>query len=70
MLYSGGASDTKWGSVIGRLDERYWRDKADEIRQIAQAAVDPLVKNELRDIACGYERIGNLIKTHQAKTAK
>jgi ribosomal protein L16 Arg81 hydroxylase len=52
------------------LDERYWRAKADEIRRMAQAVVDPLVKNELRDIACGYERIAKLIKAHQAKTAK
>ena len=52
------------------LDERYWRDRAEEIRQIAQAIADPLVKNELRDIAYGYERIAKLIKAHQAKTSK
>ena len=52
------------------LDERYWRDKAKEIRRFAQAVVDPLVKNELSGIACGYERIAKLIKTQQAKTAK
>jgi hypothetical protein len=52
------------------LDERYWRDKADEIRRIAQAAVEPLVKSELSGIASSYERIAKLIKTHQAKTPK
>ena len=52
------------------LDERYWLGKAEEIRQIWQAVVDPLVKNELRDIACGYEQIAKLVKGQQANTSK
>ena len=52
------------------MDERYWRCKAEEIRQIGQAVVDPLVKNELRDIACGYEQIAKLVKGQQANTWK
>ena len=48
-------------------DERYWRNKAEETRRLAQAETHPLIKNELLDIAYGYERVAKLTweQTHE-----
>jgi hypothetical protein len=43
-------------------DERYWRNKAAETRRLAQAETHPLIKNELLDIAYGYERVAKLAR--------
>lgn len=44
------------------MDAQQWQNRAEEVRQLALAATDPLIKNELRDIAYGYERIARLTR--------
>jgi hypothetical protein len=41
-------------------DEAYWLRRAEQTRILAQTASDPLVQNELRDVAFAYERIARL----------
>jgi hypothetical protein len=41
-------------------DEGYWLRRAEETRRLAQSATDPIVENELRDVADTYERIARL----------
>jgi hypothetical protein len=53
------AIDIPWDC---KMDQQYWINKAAEARQLALATTDPVVKNELRDIADGYERIANLMR--------
>jgi hypothetical protein len=36
---------------------RFWRDRAEEIRVLAERSVDPKIKRMLQGIVAGYEKL-------------
>ena len=44
------------------LDEKHWRDQAEETRRLANLNSDPVLKQGLLEIAQGYDRLADLMR--------
>jgi hypothetical protein len=47
---------------VNPLNEKQWRDKAEETRRLAKIDSDPVVKQGLRNIARAYERMADFVR--------
>ena len=48
-------------------DPKYWRERAEELRSIAQLLDDPAAKRQMNAIAASYDRLADHIKKRSTK---
>jgi hypothetical protein len=56
------ASELPFPADVKLLDEKHWRDKAEETRRLARLDPDPVMKQGSQEIAQGYDRLADLMR--------